>query len=81
MEQRCEIFARYIIENKSTIRKTAEVFGVSKSLVHNDVSKKLPKINIGLFNRLNIILNINFNEKHIRGGLATKAKYEKIKAL
>lgn len=81
MEQRCEIFARYIIENKSTIRKTAEVFGVSKSLVHNDVSKKLPKINIGLFNRLNIVLNINFNEKHIRGGLATKAKYEKIKAL
>ena len=79
--KRCETFANYILANKSTIRKTADHFGVSKSLVHNDISKKLPKINKSLYSELKVVLDKNFNEKHIRGGIATKEKYEKIKAL
>ena len=72
---RCELFAKYIIYNKTTIRKTASVFGVSKSLVHNDVSNKLPKVNRALYCKVKVILDKNFSEKHIRGGLATKKKF------
>lgn len=74
---RPEILANYIIEEESTIRKTALVFGLSKSTVHNDVSNKLPKINRILYRVVKKILNKNFEEKHIRGGQATKLKYLK----
>ena len=74
---RSETFALYLIKNKSTVRKTADYFGVSKSLVHNDISKKLPLINKSLYEKLKVILNINFSEKHIRGGIATREKYKK----
>ena len=74
---RAEHFAQYIIDNNTTIRKTALVFNVSKSTVHNDVSKKLKNQNIDLYKKVKKILEKNFNEKHIRGGLATKNKYKK----
>jgi len=74
---RAERFARYVIENKSTIRNTAKVFGVSKSTVHNDISNKLKKYNLSLYQEVQKVLQNNFKEKHIRGGLSTKKKYEK----
>ena len=72
---RCELLARYIIDNKTTIRKTASKFEISKSLVHNDVSNILPKVNRELYFKVKKILNKNFEEKHIRGGIATRNKY------
>ena len=45
---RIEMFARFIIENNATIRGTANVFGYSKSTVHNDVSNELKKYNYSL---------------------------------
>ena len=76
-KQRCEILGKYMLDNKSTIRKTAMEFGLSKSLVHVEVSKKLRKINKFLYLRVKSLLNKNFKEKHIRGGQATKLKYQK----
>ena len=76
---RCEILARYIIDNNTTIRKTAQKFGISKSLVHNDVSNILPKVNKTLYFDIKKILDNNFKEKHIRGGIATKKKYLDLK--
>lgn len=70
--------ADYILKNKSTIRACAKVFGVSKSTVHFDISVKLKKINFALYQRLKGLLDKNFEEKHIRGGLATKNKYKKM---
>lgn len=70
-------FANYLIDNNSTIRKTALYFGFSKSTVHNDIQKKLKKINVDLYEKVKIILQNNFNEKHLRGGEATKKKYLK----
>ena len=72
-------FANYIIDNNSTIRKTAVFFGYSKSTVHNDIQKKLKKINSDLYFKVKIILENNFLEKNIRGGESTKQKYLKIK--
>ena len=72
---RSELFGRYIIENNSTIRKTAEFYKISKSTVHNDVSHKLPYINRAMYLQVKKILDKNFEEKHIRGGMSTKNKY------
>lgn len=65
----------YIIESKDTIRSTANKYGVSKSTVHVDVSKRLQKIDKKLYEKIKKILDNNFNEKHLRGGEATKNKY------
>lgn len=75
--ERCEKLAKYIIENKSTVRDTAKKFGISKSTVHKDVTEKLSKINFTLFCEVAKILEINKNERHLRGGEATKRKYQK----
>lgn len=72
-------FATYILQNNATIRQTAKVFNYSKSTVHNDIHKKLKKINYPLFEKIQKILDKNFLEKHIRGGQSTKQKYLKIK--
>ncbi len=67
--------AQHIKETHDTIRKTALIFGCSKSTVHNDVSVKLKSIDYSLYEDTKSILEENFAEKHIRGGEATKKKY------
>jgi len=67
--------AQYIYETHSTIRKTAQIYGVSKGTVHNDISKSLEKLEYDLYLSLKEILQENFKQKHIRGGKATKEKY------
>jgi putative DeoR family transcriptional regulator, stage III sporulation protein D len=69
--------ANYILQTHSTVRRAAKVFSVSKSTIHYDVSYRLKKINYPLYVKINKILTDNFNEKHIRGGEATKNKYKK----
>ncbi len=76
LEERAVRLGEYIIENRSTVRKAAKVFGVSKSTVHKDVSERLKNINSDLYNCVKKILNINKAQRHIRGGYATKHKYE-----
>ncbi|MGI6451502.1 MAG: sporulation transcriptional regulator SpoIIID [Desulfitobacteriia bacterium] len=66
----------YILESSSTVRQTAEVFGVSKSTVHKDVTERLPHINRQLSSQVKHILESNKAERHIRGGEATKKKYK-----
>ncbi len=75
MEQRALDIAEYIIESGATVRKTAQVFKVSKSTVHKDVSERLEKINRSVWEQVKSILDKNKSERHIRGGIATKMKY------
>ena len=77
IEERAINLAHYIIETKDTVRGAAKKFGVSKSTVHKDVSERLLHINQALAMEVREILNENKAERHIRGGLATKLKYEK----
>lgn len=77
--ERCEIIADYIIRNRCTVRSAAAYFGISKSTVHKDVTKNLFNVNSGKFNEVQEIIRINKSERHIRGGLATKKKYENTK--
>lgn len=77
IEERAIELAHYIIDSKDTVRGTAKKYGVSKSTVHKDVSERLLKINPSLAHDVRIILDENKAERHIRGGLATKLKYER----
>ena len=79
IEERAKILAIYIIENKSTVRQAAKKFNVSKSTVHKDISERLEKVNPSLALQAKQILEINKAQRHIRGGLATKLKYQKLK--
>ena len=76
IEERAISLAQYIIESKDTVRGAAKKFGVSKSTVHKDVSERLIHINKALAIEVRKILDENKAERHIRGGLATKLKYE-----
>lgn len=71
--------AKYYIENNSTVRETAEKLNISKSRVNDYLRINLKTLNEDLYNKANIISNNNKKEKHIRGGLATKRKYELMK--
>lgn len=75
--QNSQIFdeAIYITTKQSTIRETAKAFNISKSTVHKHLSKDLKDIDYELFLNVKKLLDKNFQEKHIRGGLATKKKY------
>ena len=75
MEERVIESAIYIIEHNATVRQTAKQFGVSKSTVHKDVTDRLIQINPALAGEARKILDVNKEERHIRGGLATREKY------
>lgn len=76
IEERVLEVAQYIIDSRATIRKTARVFGVSKSTIHKDMTERLPKINPCIADEAKCILDSNKAERHIRGGEATKLKYK-----
>ena len=73
--ERCVVLGEYLVEHRSTVRAAAQVFGISKSTVHKDVSKVLKRINPPLHKEIEKLLSINKSERHIRGGEATKQKY------
>ena len=75
IEQRVLEIGNYIIESGSTVRQTAQVFGVSKSTVHKDVTERLPQLNELIAARVRDILDNNKAERHLRGGEATRQKY------
>lgn len=81
LEERAVTLGEYIIEHKSTVRDTAAVFGISKSTVHKDLTAVLPRLNAGLYKEVRAVLDVNKEERHLRGGEATKHKYAMLKEL
>ncbi len=76
-EERAVELGRYITESKSTVRAAAKRFGVSKSTVHSDITTKLKRIDPALYSEVRKVLDINKEERHIRGGIATREKYKR----
>lgn len=74
--ERAYALAHYIIENNATVRAAAKAFGVSKSTVHKDVTERLEHVNSSLFHQVRSVLSVNKEERHIRGGIATRIKYQ-----
>lgn len=69
----------YIAAHGATVRAAAAHFNISKSTVHKDVTERLAEIDRGLYDEVKAVLLKNLSERHLRGGLATKCKYERIK--
>lgn len=76
IEERAVEVAEYIVSSNATVRMAAKKFGISKSTVHKDVTERLKQINPSLAGEARRILDINKSERHIRGGMATKEKYQ-----
>ena len=76
IDDRATRLGEFIVENKATVRRAAKQFGVSKSTVHKDVSQRLKYIDNSLYRDVKDVLAVNKAQRHIRGGLATKRKYE-----
>ena len=76
IEERAVAIANYIIDHNATVRQTAKRFGISKSTVHKDCTERLISINPALAAQTRVVLDLNKSERHIRGGLATKEKYQ-----
>ena len=77
IEERVVKCAEYIVETGCTVRACSAHFSISKSTVHKDVSERLRFIDVDLFEKVREVLSLNLSERHIRGGLATKHKYQK----
>ena len=81
ISSRVILLAEYIIENKATVRKAAKQFNVSKSTVHKDITERLATLNGALAKEAKKVLEENKASRHIRGGMATKLKYENEKKI
>lgn len=79
IEKRACDLAVYIIETGATVRNAAQHFGISKSTVHKDLSQRLPRYNKLLYQQVRRVLDENKAQRHIRGGMATRRKYEQRK--
>ena len=76
-ERACEL-AVYMIETGATVRATARHFGISKSTVHKALTEQLRLCSYPLYAQVRQVLDKNKQERHIRGGLATRRKYKGI---
>ncbi|MBQ7289223.1 MAG: sporulation transcriptional regulator SpoIIID [Clostridia bacterium] len=75
ISERAIILGEYISSTGATVRETAKKFHISKSTVHKDVTQRLLHENPQLFETVKVILEKNKEERHIRGGMATRRKY------
>ncbi len=74
-ERACQL-AVYMIETGATVRAAANHFGISKSTVHKDLQQRLRQCNPALYSSVRQVLELNKQERHIRGGMATRRKYK-----
>ncbi|MEG1775789.1 MAG: sporulation transcriptional regulator SpoIIID [Clostridia bacterium] len=78
IEERCIRIGQYIADTGATVRAAAKHFGVSKSSVHKDMDERLPHLNGTLSAQVRRVLRYNKSVRHLRGGEATRRKYEAI---
>ena len=74
-KERCVILGTYIVEIRATLRQTAARYGISKSTVHKDVTETLRHVSPTLWEAVAEVLAKNKNERHLRGGEATRQRH------
>ena len=77
VEERAVELGNYILEHKATVRAAAKRYGISKSTVHKEVAQRLKSIDPALYRGVKQILDVNKAQRHIRGGMATRMKYQR----
>ena len=76
VEKRCIELGEYIVRTNATVRQAGLVFGISKSTVHIDVTKRLQAVDPLLAQEVYKVLQNNKAQRHIRGGEAPREKYQ-----
>ena len=76
---RATVLGEYIAASGATVRAAAKVFKISKSTVHKDVTERLKREDPVLYKEVKKVLERNWHDRHIRGGIATREKYKKMK--
>lgn len=76
IDKRARELAEYVLQTGATVREAAERFGVSKSTVHKDLTQRLERGDRLLWLRVRQVLDRNKAQRHLRGGEATRRKYE-----
>lgn len=79
IDERTRELGLYVLETGATVRAAAERFGVSKSTVHKDLTERLERVDRLLWLRVRVVLDRNKAERHLRGGEATRRRYERIR--
>ena len=79
IDERARALALYVLETGATVRAAAERFGVSKSTVHKDLTERLERADRPLWLRVRTVLDRNKAERHLRGGEATRRRYESLR--
>ena len=75
IEKRAVLLGEYIVQKRTTVRDAAKIFGISKSTVHKDITVRLRQVSPSLYKEIRQLLDLNKQERHIRGGMATRRKY------
>ena len=75
IEERVLGIAAYLLETGATVRAAAGTFKISNSTVHKDVTERLVELNPSLAKQVRRVLQKNMEERHIRGGEATRQRY------
>lgn len=76
LDDKIIIIAKYYIKHKSTIRKTAKHFHISKTSVHAYLAYKLPAIDSDLYAKYSEICKYNKEVRHLLGGEAIRKMHE-----
>lgn len=70
-------YAHYLIDEMCTVRDVAKHFSAPKTSVHDDLSKKLDKIDKDLYEEVQLVFELNNEERARRGGEGTRKMYAK----
>jgi Transcriptional regulators of sugar metabolism len=79
IDERARELGQFVLETGATVRAAAERFGVSKSTVHKDLTQRLERADRLLWLRVREVLDRNKAQRHLRGGEATRRKYQSAK--
>lgn len=79
MQLRVMQAAEHILETGATVRACAGKFGVSKTTIHKDMRQRLPLLDTELGRQVDEILKKNLQERHLRGGDATRRKFLRLR--
>lgn len=78
-EQEIIIVARYIIDNKATLRQAAQVFDMSKSTIYIWMSEKLKILNPRLYREIKKVFAENKENGRVKGGFSRRKKKYNLK--
>jgi putative DeoR family transcriptional regulator (stage III sporulation protein D) len=79
--RRCVMVAQHMLETRSTVRQAAAKFKLSKSSVHKDMCVRLPQIDARLAREVAVLLEYNKAVRHLRGGEATRRRYQGLQSV